>query len=397
MTISSIPIMILLLGPIGSGVSPDASPGFTDLPRFLTVLEGEAPRHVHLGTIDQSGAELLDVDAGWFDVPFRKCLAILRDDKWTARPSRMRVIARDGQVFPGSFMVGDRDSVTVRHPWMHEMRIPLEEIERVEFKPMKTTITDGDQDHVLLLNGDVLTGFIEQVDDPVKIEVTRDQVEMFEIPLDRIAEIRLAGESTPPEWPRAWFVDGLQVTVPSISVDETGRVVIGPHEFMTGRYERYPSIDEMVAIVMNGDRFKPLSAVDVKTIAIDPLRRVNADPKKIDVSRVLGLSDLHLSGPVQHKFALKEGFNQFRSTLDRPRNSEEWSPPSLEIRADETVIWSGEVDTGIPIDLELPDSCESLVITIECGEHGPIHCGVILRDPIISRQSTVGNQRQLLE
>ncbi|MBG84671.1 MAG: hypothetical protein CMJ40_09015 [Phycisphaerae bacterium] len=371
------------------------SPG--DLPVFLVILEQNSPRSVHLGTIESSGTELLDVDEGWFETPFRECLAIIREDEWKPIPSRMRVFSRDGQVFPGSFMSGDEDSITIRHPWMREMRIPLDDVDRVEFRSSDTSITDTDQDHLLLRNGDVMSGFIEMISDPVTIEVTRDEVEMFDVPLERIAEIRLAGDSKPPRWPRAWFIDGLQATVPSIEVDDTGHVRMAPHEFMTGPYERYPGIEEMVAIVMDGDRFTPLSSADVRTVAIDPVRRVNPDPRKLDVMKVFNLSDLRISGPVQHEFTVTRGFNRFRTVLERPRNSDRWASPDVEIKVGDDVIWSGPVVGRVPIDLELPQSCESLVIRVECGEHGPVQCGVILRDPIISKQSTVGDGRQLLE
>ncbi|MDG2093876.1 MAG: hypothetical protein P8J89_01220 [Phycisphaerales bacterium] len=386
-------ILILLAGI--QGFQPSITQG--DLPTFQVVLERESPRQVHLGTIGPSGADFLDTKEGWFDVPSGECLAIIRDDSWRPRPSRMRVIATDGQVFPGSFIGGDRDSITIRHPWMDEMRIPLDDIKRVEFRPSRSIITSDDQDHVLLTNGDVVTGFIESIEDPITIEVARDDMETFEIPLERIAELRLAGESVPPEWPRAWFVDGLQVSVPSIRIDETGQVKMASHQFMTGGYGRLPGIDETVAIVMDGERFTPLPAVDVETVSIDPVRRVNPDPERLDVMRVFDLSDLRMSGPVQYEFSVKRGFNRFRTVLERPRNSDNWSSPDVEIKADDQIVWSGRVDGRLPLDIELPDSCTSLVVRIACGEHGPIHCGVVFRHPVLSIQSSVGDASQLLE
>lgn len=393
MTISISNMMIMLSIILG----PTISTNYIDLPVFMVVLEKQSPRTVHLGTIEKSGTELLDIEEGWFEIPFQECLAIIREDEWTPRPSRMRVVSRDGQVFPGSFVDGDSDFITIQHPWMQKMKIPLDRVERVEFKSSETTVTDIDQDHVVLRNGDVMTGFIETISDPVTIEVTRDEVEMFEIPLERIAEIRLAGESVSPSWPRAWFVDGLQVTVPSIEIDDTGHVRIGPHEFMMDQYGRYPNIDETVAIVMDGDRFTPLSSLDVRTVPTDPVRRINPDPRKLDVLRVFNLSDLQISGPVQHEFKIKKGFNRFRTLMERNRNSEQWASPDVEIKADDKIIWSGRIVGRIPIDLKLPESCDSLVIKVGCGEHGPIHCGVILRDPILLKESAVGDQSQLLK
>lgn len=386
--------IMILLGFV-PGFQNDPIPG--ELPTFQTILERESTRRVHLGTIGRTGAEFLDAENGWFDIPLTECFAIIRDDAWVPRPSRMRVFLADGQVFPGSFIGGDQDHITIRHPWMDQMRIPLDDVSRVEFGPSNPMVTDDSQDHVLLTNGDVLTGFIESIEDPVVIEVTRDDVELFEIPLDRIAEVRLAGDPAPPRWPRAWFVDGLQLTAPSIRIDETGRVKMPRHEFMTGEFGRYPGIDEIVAIVIDGDRFKPLSGVGVKTVPIDPIRRVNPDPQRLDVARVLDLSDLRMSGPVQHEFSMKGGFNRFRTVLERPRNSDNWSPPLVEIGVDDRILWSGRVEGSLPLDIELPDGSESLVIRIDCGDHGPIHCGVVFRDPIMSIQSAVRDSGKILE
>ena len=233
-TMTTLFVHIMILLGFVPGFQNDSIPG--ELPTFQTILERESTRRVHLGTIGRTGAEFLDAENGWFDIPLTECFAIIRDDAWVPRPSRMRVFLADGQVFPGSFIGGDQDHITIRHPWMDQMRIPLDDVSRVEFGPSNPMVTDDSQDHVLLTNGDVLTGFIESIEDPVVIEVTRDDVELFEIPLDRIAEVRLA--EPPPRWPRAWFVDGFQLTAPSIRIDETGRVKMPCHEFMTGEYGR---------------------------------------------------------------------------------------------------------------------------------------------------------------
>lgn len=374
--------------------------GSNDLPVFLLISEKNVPRITHLGTIESSEADLLDVEAGWFKVPYSECLALIREDTWMPRPSRMRAVCRDGQVFPGSFIGGDRDAVLVRHPWMNEIRIPLEEIARIELSNNTVSSLDPDQDHLILRNGDVLTGFIDSISETVVIEVTREDVERFDIPINRVSEIRLSAEPLQPSWPRVWFVDGLEMTIPSISIEESGHVEVGRHEFMTTDYDRFAGIDELVAVVFDGDRFSPLSNLPIKTRTIDPARRTNRDPKRLDQSKSFGVTDLLLTGPVQHEFEIKSGCNNFRTVVERPRNSVRWSAPTLRILVDNEVVWNNVVRERMSIDLDFPDQSKRIVMEITCGSNGPIHCGLILRDPVVSRisnRSTIGNGDQLIE
>ena len=293
-------------------------------PQCLAILKSQGPRLVEPGVLDAQTAELFDLETGWLELPADECLAIIRRDDWIPRKSSTRVYLDDGQVFPGSLMSSDSEMIMIDHLWMRELAIPLEHVTRIDFKP-GTKIPEGDTDRVVLVNGDLISGFIDQVGNPTIIET--DDGQRIEIPTDRVAAVALMNDARPPTWPQIWTVDGLRMTVPRVAIDDTGRLSLASHPYMKGRYERMPRTSEIVAMVLQGDRFVSLAELPTETTSTEPTRRTATTPRKADSSAPMGLTDLHLSGPASFRFDLPSGSNRLRTTIKRPEQGRDWSSP----------------------------------------------------------------------
>ncbi|MEE2908546.1 MAG: hypothetical protein VX527_12035 [Planctomycetota bacterium] len=358
--------------------------------QFLAVLSGQPPRVVELGTIEATGSDLLDAQEGWFKVESGDCLAVIRRGNWTPRPSRTRVILQDGQVLPGVLLSGDEESIRMDHLWMRELDIPLERINRIEFRS-NVVVPPGELDRVVLVNGDTLEGFVNTVNDPITIEVQREDVEKIQIPLDRAAAISFGGPPKSASWPQVWTLDGVRISVPRVEVDASGRLNMAPHEFMVGEYERLPRINEIVALVLDGSRFTPLAKLPVRTINTSIARRTAPPPRREDPLGVIGLSSLLLGGPARYEFTVPPGSDRFRTTLQRPRSSRRWPSPKILITMGDRELWSGvfedDVELNLPLDTGVGSGDSTLVIDVSCGSQGPVHCGVLLIDPIVLNES----------
>ena len=351
-------------------------------PRCLAILKSEGPRLVEPGVINTQGVELFDFETGWLDLSPDECLAIIRRDDWIPRGSATRVHLNDGQVFTGSLINSDSEVVMLDHLWMRELAIPLEHVTRIDFRP-GTNIPEGETDRMVLVNGDQISGFIEQVGNPTIIET--DNGQRIEIPADRVAAVALMNETRSPTWPQVWTVDGLRMTVPRVEIDDTGRLSLAHHPYMKGQYERMPRTSELVALVLQGDRFVSLAELPVETTSTESTRRTATTPRKADSSAPMGLTDLYLNGPASFTFDLPIGAKRLRTTINRPQRARDWSSPAIRISVGDDMIWQGEIDSDHPVDLELPAGSRTLVIEILCGVHGPIHCGVTLTDPMIMK------------
>ncbi|MCH2134805.1 MAG: hypothetical protein MK116_13775 [Phycisphaerales bacterium] len=368
---------LLLAAVAGSTIASAA-----DAPEFLAILESDRPRFVNLGSIDGMGADLLDLEEGWVNYPTGECHAVIRRGKWSYRPSRMRVILHDGQTLPGVFVEGDEEHLKIDHLWLRELVIPLDRINRIEFRS-GASIPEGTGDRVVLANGDFLEGFLEQVGDPTVIE-TGDG-ERVEIPLDRVAAVAIEGEPVEPRWPQVWTIDGVRMSVDKAEFMSSGRIGLARHEFMTDDYDRLPGSDEIVALVFDGSRFSPLATMPVETINTSVARRTAPPPRHERRSAPVGLTDLHLQGPARFEFTLPDRADRFRTSLRRSRQGGRWPSPTITISAGEQELWTGTAQQDSPLDLSLANLSGPLVIELTCGDQGPVHCGVTLVDPIISR------------
>ena len=357
-------------------------------PRFNAILLDESPRTVKLGTIEPTGSDLLDVDEGWFTIQPGGCLAVIRQDPWTLRPSRMRITLHDGQIFPGELVFGDQDRIQIDHLWMRKLDIPIDRISLIEFRS-GTEVPPGESDRVVLVNGDVLTGFIVSIDDKVRIETGRDEIREIELPIDRVAAIAFAGESPPASWPQIWMLDGVRMTIPRVGIDASGRLDLDPHEFMLGDYERLPNADELVALILDGDRFTPLGNLPLDVIKTSVARRTNPPPVRQDPGAPIGLTNLLLGGPARYDFTIPDGTIRFRSVLERPRTSRRWPSPTVTISLGDTVLWTGQLEDPVDLDLDCTQVGGSgrLSIDIACGSQGPVHCGVRLIQPMIFQKT----------
>ncbi|MBG80681.1 MAG: hypothetical protein CMJ39_08250 [Phycisphaerae bacterium] len=374
-------LLILMLLPF-----PDLSPVMADTgrsPKCLAILQSEGPRLVEPGVMDDQSVELFDLESGWLELPADECLAIIRKDGWIPRRASTRVHLNDGQVFSGSLISSDSEVIMIDHLWMRELEIPLENVIRIDFKP-GTKIPAGDTDRLVLVNGDLLTGFIDQVGNPTIIET--DDGQRIEVPSDRVAAVALMNDPRPPAWPQLWTVDGLRMSVPNIAIDDTDHLVLPPHPFMKGRYERLPRTSEIVALVIKGDHFVPLAELPVVTTSTEPARRTSTSPRKSDSFAPLGLTDLHFSGPAKFNFQLPDGSSRLRSTITRPQRSRKWSNPILRISAGDQLLWEQEIESTHLVDIPIPPVTESLTMEIVCGMHGPVHCGITLNDPLIMKE-----------
>jgi hypothetical protein len=306
----------------------------------------------------------------------------------------------DGQRFAGHPTGrADEEFLEWKNPDFGElgiMPIPLEAVRRITLGPSARTPADdaGARDLLVLVNGDTLDGFVESIGDPTRIE--RDSAPV-DVPLERIAEIRLGGPSVSPSGVMVWLASGSVARVASLSTRSPAQLTIilsplgdaGGTESLSA--ETPP--DRLLAAGFDMSRLVPLGSIPPARQSGSP-DRVFTQPVRVGGApgAVLGAPDIELPGPMSVSWTLPAGASRLGGVAELPEDSRAWGDCFLVMtvgsgdRAHE--VFRTELSGAAPraeFNVELPAAgpAPALTVTVDAGPYGPIQDRVVLKRAVL--------------
>ena len=242
--------------------------------------------------------------------------------RWAEPSGRQRVLLVDGSLIAADVTALDKDRVTV--DWRGPVKLPLEIVagimlhapadpQRADGLAAKLRRASGDADRLLLVNGDELTGEIQElVDGAINLKTTAGPLS---IRLDKIAAIvpnpSLAAKPDAAA-AKAWLglADGSRLLVSSLTIDHTTAQpppAAGPHVAMP--------VDRLTALQPLGGRTVYLSDLKPAAYKQTPLLNLSwpyrADRNVLDTQLRAG-GRLYVKGLGVHSAA------QLTYDLDKP-------------------------------------------------------------------------------
>lgn len=310
------------------------------------------------------------------------------------RRNRGLLHLRDGRRIPGDLSgvpAASADAVAwVRTP-VGDMDVPLEDIRLLVPSllqdPGAFDLADGDR--VVLTNGDRLDGFVDAITDRLSVLVGEGADERrVEVPLDRVAAVRLVASAAEPGTMRAWFADGLVIDAASIRAGEIednprsldveldGRTVLG---------DRLPvGLGDLTAVVLDTGRIRGLAELEIDRIeAVGPRHHLQP-PQVLEPMAAAGLGTLELRGPVAVRWIVPDDAIRFTAIASMPEVARQWGDLELVVldgREERLRTTVNAMHPEVVIDVPLSAADRRLTIRLESGRHGPVMDRVRLRLP----------------
>ncbi len=393
---------------------------------FCGIARAQDERILIDGELREQGARVVSLDGESLtirvggstrSVPLANWSAMLIDeDRWRgASRSRVRLAGEssagglhqllelsDGQRIFGELItrdIEDPESMLWAIPGIGEIAVPLERVARVRLVPASEAEPSvSDEDEVMLLNGDLLIGFVEQMGSLLRFEGDQGSIAL---PWSLVREVRLANsESRPaPSIPMLWLRDGSSVQVADLRMQDEvarGRLLIA------GEHAPPVAVDfeDVAGISFVPDRLIPLSSLEILEVA--PTEgRLFAPPPEIGDPRkaLLASAPITLRGPIRVVLALPKDADRVGGIARLPHRARLWGDCELVIsqrmlgtsdRELARIHLSGaQPEHAFSIELEGATASGSLVFTIESGTFGPVQDEVdLVRGFILLRQTS---------
>jgi len=327
----------------------------------------------------------------------------------------------DGQVLPGSPNVGASDGgegVVDRVAWSARLwgpvLIDLEGVQRVVVnaraaaRVMQGSLERGaaSEDRVVLINGDVLDGFVESVSGAaVRIESSG---EVRSIELARVAIISLASPARSPSGARVWLEDGTVArgALRPAPLGKIGLVPDGPwiergNESAAGASRESAGVEldlsEVGALAFDASRLVALGSLSARVEGVSARRWT--PPVVVGPAQgvALGAADIALPGPMSAEWMLPQGASHVSMRLELPESARVFGDcvVRVEIAGEEASGVTHRLSSASPsvmVRLALGDAIGSapsaegvrrLVVRVEAGERGGIQDRVVIRRGLV--------------
>ena len=334
-----------------------------------------------LVSISESQITLLlrDSDGGESERSFPRdnCLALntLRDPSGGSHEGMLALT--DGQMIPGRPLDSDEqtrgDTLRWQHPWLGQLAVEIDSINRVVFRAGAQPPPAGDGDALLLANGDVIEGFLLSLGDPVELEVERgDGPEVSSIPRERVAAATLLNPVRPMRGTWAWFGDGTILKAQQLTSEDGRWAQVLTREESRG--EQTVSLDDLLAIILDTERMRMLTDLAPLSIEGPETRYRLPEPIVEGIGRHAPRSSMTLSGPITVRYALPSGAARFASEVSIPDRARQWTEMTLIIRVDDREVLREKLDRDRP-EMTVNEVLDGTELTIELkqGGAGPIH------------------------
>ncbi len=299
------------------------------------------------------------------------------------------LVLTDGQRFPGS--LGEAPEGSEDIVWVHEtfgdLRFPLEHVR--SFARAGALVPEPDPESVddilLLVNGDLLEGFLAEAGDPAVFETSQGDIEIEQ---DLIAAAVLASRQRDPQGMRVWLSDGTVAQATRLLMEGTDSVSL---ELETGASPAY-EFGELRGLAFDAARLMALSALEPLTQRAIAERRFAPPIERLgpgdDAVLPLDVRNVLLPGPMAVEYALPEGTTRFAGRLSLQVGSAPWGDCNVVMRLDGIEVFRTRLvagGEGVQFNIETPGRL--LEIEVEAGRFGPINdrvvieLGLLLIDP----------------
>lgn len=386
----------IILGVVG-GASGLAGPERTvllgDLTRVRATVERIGPNGVTMR--DERGRERV--------VARGDVLAVLDESPRWREPETTATLVTltDGQAVTGTLLepAPGEEAVRIAHPLFGVVRVALDDLMAVERPGRRAPEGDGGNDAALLLNGDVLGGFVTRIGPAVEIEIGS---ETRTLALETIGAVRIANEPAPMRGAMAWLADETALRLASVTAGAPGvvglvpeLVVAGPSESDADGTEGSGSIaiERLVAWTPDAARIVPLARAPIARVEPGAGRTWTERPVVQDARRAaLGAATIDLPGPCAVTWTLPPNVDGVSCVVELPQAYWDWGDCEVVISASgtdgrEAGAWRGRLNAETPrreVALELPRGTRELTVAVEAGELGPVQdmprlVGAVLR------------------
>lgn len=362
---------------------------------FLLISSDLDIRSVRLLALDAQGLHVLSEGSSRPEsLTYEDSLALLSPVSRLRASTSAVVHLIDGQRFTGQPAInvaGNSDVLEWDHPLVGAVRLPLDEIESVIFRrgfglpPLPPGAAAREADALLLTNGDVLTGFILSLSDPVSIEMETEGAPAREvrIPLARVASAAMVSSARAARLHtggRVWLFDGSIIDAHRIVVADDGLVRFEVNRRASASSSARVAVSDVAGILFDSSRLAALASLPPPLVEGPETRYTIPAPTATEPMAVLGLSPIEFHGPLLARYTLPEGASRFAATALLPASSRQWGDYELVIRNDGREVWRERLTGSRPeYEINIPLTGRELTIELTEGAHGPVQDHLLLR------------------
>lgn len=339
-------------------------------------------------------------------------LAILPPSDASILPSAERPVGIvelvDGQRMVGSLdpvRTPPADSFAWIHPGLGPLVFKLEDTRRIQLQggaEPPSVRPDDSTDLVMMINGDLIDGFVDAVSSQISVSVGQST---RELPADRVQNLVLSGSKPRPPAPGmiAWIRDGSVLASRAIQTSRDGEVVITPSlaasegaaSEASSSHTLSMRLEDLRAISLDAAAIMPLASLKIESQAPGPGRRWSRPVQVIEPRwSALGLADIELPGPMAVEWALPATAGRFAADLELPRQMWTWGDCEVVVSIVDSggtsELWRRRINAEAPrarIIASIPAGARRLRIQLNAGEFGAVQDKVLIRRGIIAAES----------
>jgi hypothetical protein len=300
----------------------------------------------------------------------------------------------DGERFAGMFELGG-----ARPTWRSSAfpSVPIDLEQARSIGPLqKADAPVETRDAIVLVNGDRLEGFIDSMDAAtgVALEVAgaapddKSAKQVRRVPMDRIAEIRLATRTRPAQGWRLWLADGSVIDADSWSDQRNQCQLHKPHAVPEMESAMIPW-SSVLAIAPNPAAVTALLRCPVKTQAVQGQPSPRLAPPAVESTytpTAFDAAPMDLHGPGEFRFALPAGAagGTLVATLTVPPHLRGEVSCRATIECGGTALWQGQLSpASAETALRLPLSGDELLVRLDESRRGAFGCAVRLNGAVV--------------
>ncbi len=356
---------------------------------FLLIRRDMRVQTVEVAQIGERRLVFREDGGGWASVSLDRCVALLRTDAVIIPRQQGWLTLTDDQRFPGQALSGARVAEDVfvwnQSSWLGRMAVPLDRVASVAFDSNVTVPPPGEQDVLLLVNGDRVEGFVTALGDPISLELPDNDngPTAIELPVGRVRAVRMVSPPQDPTGHRLWLVDGTIVDVERVMLGDDGYYQLEGVPFTEETSVRIaPS--GVAAVLFDPAALVPFASLQPRRVEGPPMRYVVPRPEVVDSRAALGLFEIEFRGPLAAHYVLPPGATYFAAEARMPELARAWGDCVLIIRDNGREIFSGRLNAETPtavIGVRLTGSM--LTVEVTEGSAGPIQDRVVLSRSLI--------------
>lgn len=250
-------------------------------------------------------------------------------------------------------------------------------------------LSAGKDDAVVLVNGDLIRGFVESVGAEVVVALKPDEP-AARYPLARVERVLIANPVTTASGPCVWLSDGSVIGLSAGAAGAADFFAAGAR--LGGSLHVKPA--EVIGVAFEAQSLVPLSACKAVEYHASSDRSWTRAPRVVQGDAPLGAADIEIPGPMTVEWALPTRAMRLAGTVRLARSTKRWG---------DCVLVLEDVAPGMPVKrlfnqrltADAPSASFDVAIspggradhrlrlTLESGENGPILDRVVLVRPIV--------------